>query len=103
MDTVRAGNQCNALYIGCLYKGSKNIFWWMKEKSPELILLGKAIRSFREQAGFSQDSFALEVGLGRSYYGSLERGEINASYLTLLKISTCLQVKLADLLPESCK
>ena len=103
MDALESDNKCNASYIRCPYKRRINIFWWMKEKSPELILLGKSIRSFREKAGFSQDGFALEAGLGRSYYGGVERGEINASYLTLMKISMCLEVKLADLLPESNK
>ena len=73
----------------------------MKDKPPELVSLGKAIRKLREEAGFSQDNFALEVGLGRSYYGSLERGEINASYMTLMKISRCLSVSLADILQDS--
>ena len=71
----------------------------MKEKSPELVSLGNAIRKQREADGYSQDKFALEVGLGRSYYGSLERGEINATYLTLMKVSGFLNIELKELLP----
>ncbi|GAA6139697.1 hypothetical protein NBRC116583_34440 [Arenicella sp. 4NH20-0111] len=72
----------------------------MKTKSPELVLLGKNIRRYREKAGFSQDNFAYEVGLGRSYYGSLERGEINASFLTLVKIVRALDIELKDIIPQ---
>ncbi len=72
----------------------------MKTKSPELVLLGKNIRRYREREGFSQDNFAYEVGLGRSYYGSLERGEINASFLTLVKIVRALGIQLKDVIPQ---
>ncbi len=72
----------------------------MNVKSPELLRIGKVIRNFREQSGYSQDKFAFEVGLGRSYYGSLERGEINPSVLTLIKIAVALDLELRVLIPE---
>ena len=75
----------------------------MKPKSPELKMLGKAIRSFREERGYSQDKFAFEVGLGRSYYGSLERGEINPSILTLIKITRALDIELKVVIPKTLK
>ena len=73
----------------------------MEKESPQLILLGKKIRKLRESAGFSQDTFAYQVGLGRSYYGRLERGQINPSILTLLKVSKALNVHLVELIPEN--
>jgi len=82
---------------------SVNIIWWMKTKSPELVLLGKNSRRYREQRGFSQDNFAYVVGLGRSYYGSLERGEINATFLTLVKIAKALGIELRDVVPHLLK
>ncbi len=72
----------------------------MADKNPQLVLLGKKIRKFRESNDYSQDKFAYDVGLGRSYYGCLERGEINPSILTLTKISHKLKIKLIDLIPE---
>ena len=75
----------------------------MKPKSPELEKLGKAIRKFREDRGYSQDKFAFEISLGRSYYGSLERGEINASILTLIKITRALDVELSVVMPKTLK
>jgi transcriptional regulator with XRE-family HTH domain len=37
--------------------------------------LPKAIRTEREQAGYSQEAFARHAGLDRSYYGAIERGD----------------------------
>lgn len=73
----------------------------MSAKAPELLRLGKNIRKVREKRGFSQDVLALEIGLGRSYYGSLERGEINPSILTLIKITNVLDVELAAIMPKT--
>ena len=72
----------------------------MKGRPPELKKLGDAIRKVRESRGFSQDNFAYEIGLGRSYYGSVERGEINVSALTLIKIVRGLDVEVADIFPK---
>ena len=86
--------------MACLYMCLNSILKFMADKSPQLVLLGKKIRMLRESNDYSQDTFAYEVGLGRSYYGRLERGQINPSVLTLIKISQALKVKLADLIPE---
>lgn len=86
--------------MACLYMCHHSIFKCMENKSPQLVLLGKKIRALRESNDYSQDTFAVEVGLGRSYYSRLERGQINPSVLTLLKISKALKVKLVDLIPE---
>jgi len=87
--------------MACLYMCLDSIFKYMENKSPQLVLLGKKIRYLRESHDFSQDNFALEAGLGRSYYSRLERGLINPSALTLIKISNALGVKLVELIPES--
>jgi transcriptional regulator with XRE-family HTH domain len=58
---------------------------------PALKRLGKAIRLARIQAGYSQEGFALDVGIDRSYYGAIERGENNVTVLNLVKISKALR------------
>lgn len=60
--------------------------------------LGKAIRSARRERGFSQEAFAAHVGLDRSYFGAVERGEFNVTLATLLKIAAGLGVRLNELL-----
>jgi hypothetical protein len=38
--------------------------------------------------GYSQEAFALAAGLDRSYMGAIERGELNRTLETLLKVTT---------------
>jgi transcriptional regulator with XRE-family HTH domain len=69
------------------------------KKDPKLVLFGKHIRSLRKEAGYSQESFATEVGLDRSYMGGIERGERNISTLTAMQIAIALGVEVGDLFP----
>jgi len=64
-----------------------------------LVALGKQIRKVRNEKGFSQEGFALKVGLGRSYYGGVERGERNVAALNLMRIAAELKVEVGDLFP----
>ena len=49
------------------------------DQSDVKILFGKRIRELRKLRGWSQEEFALHVGLDRSYVGGVERGERNVS------------------------
>lgn len=71
----------------------------MSDKPAELVKLGEAIRAVRESRGFSQDKFAYEINLGRSYYGAVERGEINVSAMTLIKIARGLDIEVKEVFP----
>jgi len=66
-------------------------------KHPSLQALGLSIRAYREEAGYSQESFARRAGLDRSYYGAVERGAFNVTFETLVKIAVGLGVGLDDL------
>lgn len=70
-------------------------------KHPRLVALGNKIRAVRESKGFSQEAFAIEVGLDRSYYGGVERGERNVAALNLMRIAQALSVELGELLPSN--
>jgi len=69
------------------------------EKHPNLVKIGKKIREIRKLKGFSQEGFAAEAQLGRTYYGRIERGEQNISIQNLVRIALVLRVELAKLLP----
>lgn len=69
------------------------------EKHPNLIKIGIKIREMRKLKGFSQEDFAAEAQLGRTYYGRVERGEQNISIQNLIQIALTLQVELSELLP----
>jgi len=68
------------------------------KKSPAARALAEAIRSARREREYGQERFAAHVGLDRSYYGAVERGEFNITIDTLLKITTGLGVRASTLL-----
>jgi transcriptional regulator with XRE-family HTH domain len=75
-------------------------FTFYMEKHPNLIKIGKKIREKRKLKGFSQEDFAAEAGLGRTYYGRVERGEQNISIQNLIQIALTLHIEVHELLPS---
>lgn len=71
----------------------------MRKKNTDLIKLGERIRELRKDRGFSQENFAHEVGLDRTYMGSVERGERNIAAINLIRIAKILKVQIGDLFP----
>ncbi len=69
------------------------------KRHPHLVALGKQIRELRIAKGYSQENFANEMGLGRSYYGGVERGDRNVSAINLIRIATALDVEVGALFP----
>ena len=63
-----------------------------------LAKIGEKIRKYRSQKGYSQESFAFECDLDRTYYSSVERGERNISVLNLYKIAKTLGIKVGKIL-----
>lgn len=59
---------------------------------------GSRVRALRKAAGFSQEDFALEIGLDRTYMGGVERGERNLALLNLRKIAKGLKLSVSELL-----
>jgi transcriptional regulator with XRE-family HTH domain len=71
----------------------------MTEKHGALVALGQQIRKVRQVRGISQEEFANTAGLGRSYYGGVERGERNVAALNLMRIAAALGVEVGELFP----
>jgi transcriptional regulator with XRE-family HTH domain len=70
-----------------------------KKAEPEAqVQLGKRVRRLREARGWSQEGFAHEGGLGRSFAGAIERGEKDVRLSTLAKLARTLGVSLSQLL-----
>lgn len=59
---------------------------------------GAHLWALRKAADFSQEDFALEIGLDRTYMGGVERGERNVAVLNLRKIAESLKIPLPALL-----
>ena len=69
------------------------------EKNAALVALGKQIRKVRESRDISQEDFAAQAGMGRSYYGGIERGERNVAALNLMRIAVALNCEVGELFP----
>jgi len=67
---------------------------------PQLLLIGKRLRELREEQGISQENFALEAGLARSYYSGIERGRRNLAAVNLIRIADALNCEVGDLFPS---
>lgn len=71
----------------------------MKIKRPALAKIGQKIRDIRAAKGFSQESFAHEIELDRTYVGGIERGERNIAAINLIRIAKALNVEVGELFP----
>ncbi len=58
--------------------------------------VGKRIKEIRLSLNLSQEDCALNSGLNRTYFGSVERGERNISVINLNKICKSFKVSLKD-------
>lgn len=63
-------------------------------------IVGKNLRAYRLERGFSQEAFADHMGVHRTYFGAVERGERNLTLQTLEKIADFLGVDPRSLLDE---
>ena len=61
---------------------------------------GAVVRRLRLERGFSQESFAQECGLERPHVGKIERGEINVTVATTLRLSDGLDLTLTAFFAE---
>ena len=60
--------------------------------------LGERVRQLRLKRGYSQEHFADQCGVHRTFMGTIERGETNISFHNLAKIASGLNVTLSMLL-----
>jgi transcriptional regulator with XRE-family HTH domain len=63
----------------------------------QLQALGGRVRAIRLRHGWSQEDLGEAAGLHRTYVGHLERGEVNLSFVNLLKVAAALGVDAREL------
>ncbi len=73
----------------------------MAQRSQAHVALGRAVRSFREDLGLSQEELADRSGMHRTYVGGIERGERNVSYANMLRLAGALGVPASRLLTQA--
>lgn len=59
--------------------------------------LGDRIKDLRKKTGLSQEKFALQIEMDRTYFASVERGKRNVALINLKKIADGLGVTLSEL------
>ncbi len=91
-----------ALSIGFMKRLSKDTM--DKTDDFRFIIFGNNCRKYREKTGFSQENFAHENNLQRTFYGDVERGKRNLTLANIFKIADALGVNpkvLFDEIPDS--
>lgn len=69
-----------------------------RAQSPEHRAFGRAVRETRVRRALSQEALGERGGLHRNYVGAIERGEVNPTFKTLMKLASGLNVPLGELL-----
>ncbi|AWG70750.1 MULTISPECIES: helix-turn-helix domain-containing protein [Mycobacteriaceae] len=64
-------------------------------------IVGRNLRRYRLEHGYSQEAFADYMGVHRTYFGAVERGERNLTLQTLERIADFLEVDPLDLLRDA--
>jgi transcriptional regulator with XRE-family HTH domain len=70
----------------------------MNDETDVLKQFGKRVRDLRRAAGFSQEAFAAECGLDRTYIGGVERGERNVALRNIEVIACTLRLSISELM-----
>lgn len=76
------------------------IFPRMGKPDDILKRFGDRVRELRKSEGYSQESFADECGLDRTYMGGIERGERNVALRNIGKIAEALGISIAELMRD---
>ena len=61
---------------------------------------GDRVRDLRKECGWSQEDFAAECELDRTYVGGIERGERNVALRNIEKIAHALELSVAELMKD---
>jgi transcriptional regulator with XRE-family HTH domain len=61
---------------------------------------GKRVKKIRLEKGLTQKELALEMDVEISQISRIERGLVNPTLTTLIKLATCLNVKIASFFGE---
>ena len=70
----------------------------MKEAADILVRFGLRVRGLRKKRGYSQEAFAAECGMDRTYMGGIERGERNVALRNIERIAKTLDMTVAQLM-----
>jgi transcriptional regulator with XRE-family HTH domain len=72
----------------------------MARRQDILKRFGERVRALRLQAGYSQEAFADECGLDRTYVGGIERGERNLALRNIERIAQTFEITISELMQD---
>lgn len=75
----------------------------MEKHDDVIVAFGKRVRALREESDYSQERFAIEAGIDRSYYGRIERSEANPTLRQIAAIAEVLKLPIASLFEDQPK
>ena len=70
----------------------------MEQKQEILLQFGVRVRELRSAKGLSQEAFASQCGLDRTYISGIERGVRNVSLANISLIAEALGISLSELM-----
>lgn len=70
----------------------------MGKRDDILVRFGQRVRALRTEQGYSQEGFAAECGLDRTYIGGIERGERNLALRNIALIAQTLKTSMSELM-----
>lgn len=70
----------------------------MRKKPPDILeRFGQRVRELRIEREHTQEHFAEECGLDRTYIGGIERGERNVALRNIEAIAKALEITISEL------
>jgi transcriptional regulator with XRE-family HTH domain len=72
----------------------------MSKRADILERFGQRLRELRSEQGYSQEGFAAECELDRTYVGGIERGERNLALRNIERIANALGLSIAELMED---
>jgi transcriptional regulator with XRE-family HTH domain len=69
----------------------------MVQNGDILKRFGRRVRELRKARGYSQEGFAAECGMDRTYMGGIERGERNVALRNVERIASALGMTISKL------
>jgi transcriptional regulator with XRE-family HTH domain len=71
------------------------------KRSTLQLRIGNTLRKHRESKGISQEAFAEQVHMHRTYYSAIERGEKNLTLTTLNRVCNGLGAPLWEIIKDA--
>ena len=62
-------------------------------RSPVHAAFGNAVRELRRERGLSQEELGHRSGLHRNYIGGIERGELNPTLTSIIKLARAFEMR----------